>query len=51
MDISPEKKDYYSLIHYDNYYRTKSGKTFFDQVWDNPQLDDIPEYKEYLKKD
>ncbi len=40
----------YTTYHYDNYYRTPDGGTLFDKVWDNPQLDSIPEYAEYLKK-
>ena len=50
-NISPEKKEYFRLIHHDNYYKTPTGKTFYDEIWENPQLQEIPQYKEYLKKD
>lgn len=48
-EISPEKKDQFSLIHLDNYYRSKDPKSLFDRIWESPDLADIPEYKEYLK--
>jgi len=47
MTISGDKKDYYSLVHNDNYYRTREGTSFFDMVWDDPRLEEIKEYKEY----
>jgi hypothetical protein len=47
--ISPEKKDYHSLVHYDNYYRTRDGVSFFDKIWDDPRLEEIKEYEEYRK--
>ena len=46
--ISDDKGEYYATVHYDNYYRTKNGKSFFDLTWENPQLEEIPEYQEYL---
>jgi hypothetical protein len=49
-NISPEKKDFYTLIHLDNYYRSKYNKSFFELTWENPNLNEIPEYANYLKK-
>jgi len=43
-------QDYYIKIHYDNYYKFHSKKSFFDLTWENPKLDEIPQYKEYIKK-
>jgi hypothetical protein len=48
-EISPEKKEFYSLVHLDNYYKSKDPKSLFDKIWESPDLADIPEYKEYLK--
>ncbi|MCU0847656.1 MAG: hypothetical protein MUD12_07185 [Spirochaetes bacterium] len=47
--ISGDKKDLYTLIHLDNYYRSKGGKSFYDMTWENPRLEEIEEYKNYLK--
>lgn len=47
--ISEKKRDYYSTIHYDNYYKTRKEKTFFDQIWENPRLEEIKEYTQYQK--
>ncbi|HOW81389.1 MAG TPA: hypothetical protein PK573_02410 [Spirochaetota bacterium] len=46
--LSEEKKDYYAAIHYDNYYRARTGKSYYDMIWENPQLEEIPEYQDYL---
>ncbi len=48
-EISSDKKDFYTLVHQDNYYKTKEPKSLFDKIWESPDLSDIPEYKEYLK--
>ena len=44
-----DQKDFYLLIHTDNYYRSKDEKSFFDRVWEKPDLFEIKEYEEYLK--
>ena len=44
-----DRKDYHVLVHTDNYYRSKDEKSLFDTVWENPQLFEIPEYREYLQ--
>lgn len=43
-------KDYHLLVHTDNYYRSKEDTSFFDRIWEQPNLHDIKEYKEYLEK-
>lgn len=49
-DVSPsERKEFYLLIHTDNYYKSKDEKSFFDRVWEKPDLFEIKEYQEYLK--
>ena len=50
MKISDEKKESYSLVHHDNYYRTLNGESFFDAVWNDPRLEEIKEYSEYRQK-
>ncbi len=45
-----EKKEFYGIIHLDNYYRFRDNKSFFDQIWENANLYEIKEYEEYLKK-
>ncbi|HOO71379.1 MAG TPA: hypothetical protein PK926_06425 [Spirochaetota bacterium] len=47
--LSEEKKDYFTRIHYDNYYRTIESKSFYDMIWENPRLEEVPEYPDYLK--
>lgn len=44
-----DKKDYYTTIHLDNYYKSKSEKSFFDIIWENPNLSEIPEFEKYMK--
>lgn len=48
-ELSPEKSELYVLIHYDNYYKTRSGKSFYDRTWEDPRLEEVPEYSEYLE--
>lgn len=37
----------YLLIHYDSYYRTPEQQTFYEDIWADPRLDDIDDYKHY----
>ncbi len=46
---SDEQRDYNLLIHTDNYYRSKDEKSFYDVIWDRPDLSEIKEYEEYLQ--
>jgi hypothetical protein len=46
----PEKKEYYRTIHLDNYYQTNAQKSFYDVIWEKPDLHEIKEYKEYLSE-
>lgn len=39
----------YSLHHLDSYYKYKEKKSYFDIVWEDPKLEDLKEYQEYLK--
>jgi hypothetical protein len=48
-EIAPEKKDYHSIIHYDNHYRARDELSFFDRIWLEPRLEEIPEYAVYLE--
>jgi hypothetical protein len=42
-------REYHLLVHADNYYKSKDEKSFFDTVWENPNLDEIQEYRHYLE--
>ncbi len=44
-----DQKDFHLLIHTDNYYKSKDEKSFYDRIWEKPDLDEIKEYEEYLK--
>ena len=44
----PEKGTYYRTIHHDNFYRSIDGKSFYDTIWEAPNLHEIKEYKKYL---
>jgi len=48
--INSKQKNFYSILHHDNYYKTKEGKSYFDKIWDNPQLDEIKEFSQYQMK-
>lgn len=43
-------KEYHLLVHTDNYYKSKDTLSYFDRIWEQPNLDEIKEYKEYLEK-
>jgi hypothetical protein len=45
----PDRKERHLLIHADNYYLPFQGQSFYDRVWDSPNLGEIPEYDDYLK--
>lgn len=50
-EIPPaEKREYYRTIHLDNFYRTNAQKSFYDLIWETPDLHEIKEYKEYLRE-
>lgn len=44
-----DEKEFHLLIHTDNHYKTRDEKSFFDRIWEKPDLDEIKEYEEYLK--
>jgi hypothetical protein len=46
---SNEQRDFNLLIHTDNYYRPKDEKSFYDIIWDKPDLSEIKEYNEYME--
>ena len=45
----PENKERYSAIHFDNFYKIDPSKSVYNVVSANPELEKIPEYKDYLK--
>lgn len=44
----PDKKDYFLRLHMDNYYKTETGRTFYDEIWDKPNIRELKEYQEYM---
>jgi len=46
----PENSQKYGKIHFDNYYKIEPGTSVYDRVVDNPELEKIPEYKNYKKE-
>lgn len=47
---APEKeKDRLLLIHKDSYYRFNEEVSFYDKIWQNPDLTNYPVFQEYLK--
>lgn len=46
----PENIEKYSKIHFDNYYKVDSAVSLYDTLIQNPELDKIPEYKNYMKE-
>ncbi|MCP4131520.1 MAG: hypothetical protein GY754_11125 [bacterium] len=46
--ISKETEEHYTRLHYDNYYRSKDETSFYDRIWEKPDLEEIDEFKEYL---
>ena len=46
----PENKDKYNRIHSDNYYKVDPSASVYETVISNPELDKIPEYKNYIKE-
>ncbi len=45
---SSGKQEHYNLINLDNYYMSKDGKSYYDVLWDKPDLNEIPDYQRYL---
>jgi hypothetical protein len=43
-----ERQYHYNIIHLDNYYLPKDGKSYYDVLWDKPDLKEIPDYQKYL---
>jgi len=49
--IGPDdSRERHLLIHWDNYYRAKTSKSFYDEIWDNPALQELEDYKSYLSR-
>jgi len=49
VSLSSEKKDYYTLLHSDNYFKYSGSISLYDKIWEEQDLFDIREYREYLK--
>ena len=46
----PENAEKYNAVHFDNFYKIDPAKSVYESVRSNPELEKIPEYKDYLKK-
>ena len=44
-----EDAEKYIAIHFDNFYKVDSTKSIYNSVRANPELEKIPEYKDYLE--
>lgn len=44
----PENQDKYYKIHFDNYYKFEPSLSVYDAFTSNPELEKIPEYKNYI---
>ncbi len=44
----PDRLEYYRMIHMDNYYRSKGGMSFYDTIWENPAVQTLEEYRQYM---
>ncbi len=47
MHSPREEREKYLTIHYDSYFRPRTGKTFFDQVWEKSDVDSLEDYQDY----
>ncbi len=45
----PENLDQWNLMHLDSYYKVKGDKSYFDDIWENPDLENYDVFKKYLK--
>ena len=41
----------FKLQSLDAFYRTAAAKSFFDELWENPDLDSLPDFQKYMKTD
>jgi len=46
----PDKREYYRTVYLDSYYRTNIKKSLYDEIWEQPHLNEIKEYQEYLNE-
>lgn len=46
----PENKEKYNKIHSDNFYKVESSDSVYDTIISNPELEKIPEFKNYMKE-
>jgi len=45
----PENIEKYSAIHFDDFYKVDSSKSIYEAIRSNPEIEKIPEYKDYFK--
>lgn len=41
----------FKLQSIDAFYKTGAQKSYFDQLWENPELDSFPDFQKYMKSD
>ena len=47
--LPADEADRITTMNYDAYYRSKKPKSFYDTVWENPDLESLEDFKLYLK--
>ena len=46
----PENKEKYNKIHSDNFYKIEIPPSIYDTLISNPEIEKIPEFKDYIKE-
>ena len=51
-DIVPKEEiDQFKLMNMDAFYKVKDKMTFFDSIWQKPELDTLPDFQKYMNSD
>ena len=51
-DIVPKEEiDRFKLMNCDAFYKVQEKATFFDTIWQNPELDTLPDFRKYMNSD
>ncbi len=43
----PESREHYLRMHSDSYFRTVSGKSYYETVWESPSLNELDDFRKY----
>lgn len=51
-DLVPKSEiERFKLMSVDAFYKTKDPKSLFDTIWEDPQLETLPDFRKYMKSD